>query len=90
MKLKYAGYDVSGVPMASSDDGYERIRIMERCRALMPATRVTTYVGDGEWDKRASERLGWRFVGVGSRLRGKCHHWLPDFSAPDLLPTLLG
>lgn len=90
LKLKHAGYDVAGVPMASSDDGYERIRIMELCRARMPATRVTTYVGDGEWDRVASERLGWRFIGVGSRLRGKCEHWLPDFSAPRLLPILLG
>jgi len=90
MKLKHAGYDVAGLPMASSDDGYERIRIMELCRARLPATRVTTYVGDGEWDRVASERLGWRFVGVGNRLREKCQHWLPDFSAPHLLPTLLG
>lgn len=90
MKLKHAGYDVEGVPIASSDDGYERIRIMDLCRARLPATRITTYVGDGEWDRVASERLGWRFIGVGSRLRGKCEHWLPDFSAPHLLATLLG
>jgi hypothetical protein len=76
--------------MASSDDAYQRIRIMELCRARLPATRVTIYVGDGEWDQRASEQLGWRFVGVGSRLRGKCQHWLPDFSAPRLLSTFLG
>lgn len=90
MKLKYAGYDLPDVPLTSSDDGYERIRIMEKCRALMPATRVTTYVGDGEWDKKASELLGWRFIGVGSRLRGHCQHWLPDFSASHVLQVLLG
>ena len=90
MKLTSAGYDVSGIPLTSSDDSHERVGIMERCRALLPATAVTTYVGDGEWDKRASELLGWRFIGVGSRLRGSCQHWLPDFSAPHLLETLLG
>ena len=90
MKLARAGYDVSGIPLTSSDDGHERVRIMEQCRALLPATAVTIYVGDGEWDKRASELLGWRFIGVGDRLRGSCQHWLPDFSAPQLVETLLG
>jgi phosphoglycolate phosphatase-like HAD superfamily hydrolase len=90
MKLTSAGYDVSGVPLISSDDGHERVRIMAQCRALLPATAVTIYVGDGEWDQRASELLGWRFIGVGSRLRGSCQHWLPDFSGPHLLETLLG
>jgi phosphoglycolate phosphatase-like HAD superfamily hydrolase len=65
MKLQHAGFDVSRVPLASSDDGHERIRIMERCRTMMPAMERTIYVGDGEWDRRASEILGWRFIGVG-------------------------
>jgi FMN phosphatase YigB (HAD superfamily) len=89
MKLTRAGYDVSGIPLTSSDDGHERVHIMKQCRSLLPATAVTIYVGDGEWDKRASELLGWRFIGVGSRLRGNCQDWLPDFSAPELLQTLL-
>jgi phosphoglycolate phosphatase-like HAD superfamily hydrolase len=87
MKLARAGYDVSGIPLTSSDDGHERAHIMKQCRALLPETAVTVYVGDGEWDKRASELLGWRFIGVGSRLRGTCEHWLPDLSAPELLRT---
>ena len=90
MKLTSAGYDVSGVPLISSDDGHERVRIMAQCRALLPATAVTIYVGDGEWDQRASELLGWLFIGVGSRLRGSCQHWLPDLSGPHSLETLLG
>ncbi|WP_161965650.1 HAD family hydrolase [Steroidobacter cummioxidans] len=90
MKLARAGYDVAGIPLTSSDDDHERVRIMQRCRTLLPATAVTVYVGDGDWDQRASERLGWRFIGVGSRLRGKCEHWLQDFSAPELLKTLIG
>lgn len=89
MKLASAGYDISGIPLTSSDDGHERVRIMEQCRALLPVTAVTVYVGDGEWDQRASELLGWRFIGIGNRLRGRCQHWLPDFSAPQLLQTLL-
>lgn len=89
MKLARAGYDVSGMPLTSSDDGHERIHIMKQCRALLPAAAVTIYVGDGEWDKRATELLGWRFIGIGNRLRGNCQHWLPDFSAPELLRSLL-
>jgi phosphoglycolate phosphatase-like HAD superfamily hydrolase len=89
MKLARAGYDVSGIPLTSSDDSHERAHIMKQCRALLPPTAITLYVGDGEWDKRASELLGWRFVGVGSRLRGNCQHWLPDFSAPELFAELL-
>jgi len=90
MKLACAGYEVSDIPLTSSDDGHERVRIMEQCRDLLPAAAVTIYVGDGDWDKRACERLGWRFIGVGSRLHGKCEYWLPDFSDPHLLQTLLG
>jgi FMN phosphatase YigB (HAD superfamily) len=90
MKLAAAGYDVSGLPLTSSDDAHERVRIMEQCRTLLPASAVTIYIGDGEWDKRASELLGWRFIGIGHRLRGSCQHWLPDFSDPNLLQTLLG
>lgn len=85
MKLACAGYDISGIPLTSSDDAHERAHIMEQCRALLPATAATIYVGDGEWDKKASEQLGWRFIGVGNRLRGKCEYWLPDFSAPHVL-----
>ena len=69
---------------------HERIRIMERCRAMMPAMEQTIYVGDGEWDRRASQILRWRFVGVGNRLCGRCQHWLPDFSTPHVLNVLFG
>lgn len=89
MKLARAGYNVSGIPLTSSDDGHERVRIMEQCRTFLPATAVTIYVGDGEWDKRASELLGWRFIGVGSRLRGQCLNWIPDFSELGLIHFLL-
>jgi phosphoglycolate phosphatase-like HAD superfamily hydrolase len=90
VKLNHAGFDVSRVPIASSDDGHERIHIMERCRTMMPAVAQTIYVGDGEWDREASEILGWRFIGVGNRLCGRCQHWLPDFSTPQVLDALFG
>jgi FMN phosphatase YigB (HAD superfamily) len=89
MKLESSGFAYSDVPLASSDDGHIRTEIMERCRGLMSQSESTTYIGDGEWDLAATERLGWRFVGVGDRLRGKCSDWIPDFSSIDLLYRLV-
>jgi phosphoglycolate phosphatase-like HAD superfamily hydrolase len=81
LKLSAAGFAIDGVPLASSDDGHERVRIMASCRACLPGADDTIYVGDREWDKRASERLGWRFIGVGERVRALAQHWVADFSA---------
>jgi phosphoglycolate phosphatase-like HAD superfamily hydrolase len=89
MKLDRAGYDFLKCPLASSDDGYERDRIMQHCRARMSPSTETVYIGDGEWDKRATEKLGWRFIGIGPRLRGSCTHWFADFSVPSELRELL-
>jgi FMN phosphatase YigB (HAD superfamily) len=55
---------------------------------LLQATRDTVYFGDGEWDLAAARALGWRFVGVGSRLKGKCPDWIADFSS--LTPKRIG
>jgi hypothetical protein len=55
---------------------------------MSPSTE-TVYIGDGEWDKRATEKLGLRFIGIGSRLRGRCTHWFADFSVPSELRELL-
>ena len=81
MKLGYAGFSRNGIPLASSDQQYQRTKIMESCRSRIPSAGITTYVGDGEWDQLASEELGWKFIGVGSRLRGKCAHWVPDLKS---------
>jgi hypothetical protein len=90
MKLQHAGFDVSRVPLASSDDGHERIRIMERCRAMMPAMEQTIYVGDAEWDRKLAKFYAGALSGVGNRLCGRCQHWLPDFSTPHVLNVLFG
>lgn len=89
MKLEYAGFDCTDVPLASSDDGHVRIAIMARCRALLPPTASTIYIGDGEWDQAAAEQLGWGFIGVGNRLRGKCSSWTPDFTSFDVRGLIL-
>lgn len=89
MKLSSAGYDYSGIPIASADEGHERTAIMKHCREKLDPSIQTVYIGDGEWDLVATERLGWRFIGVGERLRGKCLEWVPDFHADKLLERFI-
>jgi phosphoglycolate phosphatase-like HAD superfamily hydrolase len=89
MKLESAGFVYADVPLASSDDSHIRIDIMKHCRSQLSPTDWTIYVGDGEWDQVAAERLGWRFIGVGNRLRGKCSNWIADFASGDLTAQIL-
>lgn len=81
MKLDHVNFKRKGIPIASSDHGHERTQIMNHCRSRIRSAGITTYVGDGEWDQRASEQLGWKFIGVGNRLRGKCGRWVPDLKS---------
>ena len=80
MKLAVAGIAVNGMPLSSSDDSDDRTMIMRHCLAKMegPFSR-TVYIGDGLWDRDACRRLGWRFIGIGSKLRGRCDEWFEDF-----------
>jgi FMN phosphatase YigB (HAD superfamily) len=55
--------------------------IVQRCRTSLRPTEETVYFGDGEWDPAAARALGWRFVGVGNRPKGKCPDWISDFSS---------
>ena len=70
IKLESAGFDIDGIPLATSDDAIPRVDIM-RC-ALAGADRAEsiTYYGDAEWDRRACRELGWEFVAVGPDLGG--------------------
>lgn len=44
--------------------------------------RPVVYFGDGPWDAQATASPGWRFIGVGPRLYGKCDNWIADFLDP--------
>lgn len=72
LKLSTAGFDTENLPMAFSDDSHRREDIMHiACaRALdfwgVSEFETVTYVGDGVWDLRASKRLGYQFIGIGS------------------------
>jgi phosphoglycolate phosphatase-like HAD superfamily hydrolase len=69
LKLKLSGLDRFDLPLASSDDARERTRIMQiaaqRTLRHQPGIQAAfTYIGDGAWDLRASEELGWEFIGI--------------------------
>lgn len=67
VKLRGAGIDVGSVPLVTSSEHRARREIIRaaatQAAGLEPAR--ATYVGDGVWDGRAAEELGYRFVGIG-------------------------
>lgn len=70
-KLESAGFDMTDIPLASSDDAIDRREIMKISLDRLGSEFDTiTYYGDGTWDRAASRSLGWRFVAVGSELGG--------------------
>ncbi len=84
LKLDHVGISHARIPCRSSDDSYDRIAIMESCRAAIECSPDdVVYVGDGEWDMRATKALGWRFIGIGSRLKNQSPVWIPDFESCD-------
>ena len=62
---------MNDVPLASSDDHFERPQIMLHALGQLNGVFDTiTYYGDGHWDAVAAKALGWQFVPVGKRLEG--------------------
>jgi len=71
LKLRTAGFDLGGVPLASSDDAVDRREIMRHALShLGTEFESIVYFGDAIWDKVACESLGWRFQAVGPKLDG--------------------
>ena len=70
-KLDSAGFEWSGLPLASSNDHHERTSIMEIALSRLGGRfESVTYYGDGPWDRDACLALGWDFVAVGPELGG--------------------
>jgi beta-phosphoglucomutase-like phosphatase (HAD superfamily) len=69
MKLDAAGIDVSDLPVATSNDHYDRSAIMQIAmqRSGGDDTTPCTYFGDGSWDKAACQQLGYNFILIGDR-----------------------
>lgn len=70
LKLDAVGIEHRDLPLATSSDAISRTEVMllaeQRAAARSPFSRKW-YFGDAEWDKRASEELGYEFVAVGPR-----------------------
>ena len=81
MKLESAGFDVTDIVLKSCDDHKERAMIMEACyKQISKNHNKVLYFGDNLWDLKASELLGWVFIGIGDKLKNKCDNWYPDFT----------
>ena len=90
MKLRHAGFNLENTILTSSDDGDERVTIMKKCLLqLGHCFQRVVYIGDAEWDMQATKTLGWHFIGVGARLKGKCEFWVEDFSNHDTFLKML-
>jgi phosphoglycolate phosphatase-like HAD superfamily hydrolase len=72
LKLAHVGIGVERLGFASSSDARARTDIMrlaaERAMQGRAFTRAT-YFGDGAWDRRASEALGYDFIAVGKAVQ---------------------
>ena len=90
MKLRHAGFNLKNTILTSSDDGDERVVIMKKCLLqLGHCFQRVVYIGDAEWDMQATKKLGWHFIGVGARLKGRCEYWVEDFSSHDTFMKML-
>lgn len=71
LKLESAGFNIDDIPVVTSDDSPSRVEIMRLALARIGDDfESVTYFGDAEWDQRACQTLGWRFVAVGPDLGG--------------------
>ena len=98
-KLQSSGIDISGIPLAASEDGGSRIEIMaaSQKKALHVYKRTSfervIYFGDGIWNVNAAAGLGYAFIGIGQRLdklgEAGAPHLHRDYSNPEALTATL-
>ena len=90
MKLRHTGFNLKNTVLTSSDDGDERVTIMKKCLSMLGSSfHRIVYIGDAEWDMKATQELEWHFIGIGARLKGKCEFWVEDFSCQDTFMKML-
>lgn len=70
IKLNAAGFDISGIPVSSSDKYHDRKEIIKDAAQRSGINKYYRkyYFGDGEWDALASTELGYNFIGIGNRI----------------------
>lgn len=91
MKLAHADFDIGETPLSSSADSDDRTEIMRHCLRRLPGPfSKTVYIGDGLWDRNACEELGWTFIGIGEKMRGKCEYHFENFLDIDVILEVIG
>jgi phosphoglycolate phosphatase-like HAD superfamily hydrolase len=82
-KLQAAGLEKFGLPLSSCDGAVSRVDIMQDAFKQLSnqlqneydfEAIQTIYVGDGLWDYRASQDLGWAFIGIAEGSRAEILH----------------
>tara|TARA_B110000503_G_scaffold19237_1_gene28613 strand:- start:1729 stop:2352 length:624 start_codon:yes stop_codon:yes gene_type:complete len=70
LKLESAGINFSSIPLLSSSDHESRVEIMRAAVSSIKNSKdyPCTYFGDGSWDKKACDQLGFSFVLVGNKI----------------------
>lgn len=66
-KLEKSGLARFELPLSSADDATSRENIMRHAQGRLAVGAMAgsiTYVGDGPWDLRAAQQLGWAFIGI--------------------------
>lgn len=73
MKLKAAGIDASGIPLACADDSLSREEILRaavskaQAHYAQPEFERIVSIGDGVWDVLTALHLNFAFIGIGSK-----------------------
>lgn len=88
-KTHASGLEITRIPMATSDDHIERVKIMaiaaDKAKTYYQSSGFENivYIGDGPWDMQFSCQLGYSFIGIGPRVHVKngpeTINWHPDF-----------
>ncbi len=69
-KLSMANINWRDIPIATSDDEYVRVKIMEQAQSMALSRYQVSrferivYIGDGIWDLISSRELGFGFIGM--------------------------
>jgi len=91
LKLAHVGIGVGRLGFASSSDARARTEIMQLAAQRAMQGKVyerATYFGDGAWDRRASEALGYDFIAVGKAVPNPVAY--ADLSDTDAILVQLG
>ena len=91
MKLRAIGLGPEEFCLATASDAVSRIEIMRIAeQRALPVGRVgrRTYFGDGPWDKKACQELGYDFIAIGENVENPTRH--PDFDDPEAILRQMG